>query len=63
MPKLLHRLYMTALSEVAQIFHLGADICNCKSSANEWCMIECESKKADKGLIYIVKSIGPRTEP
>ena len=38
------------------------DICNCKSSANEWCMIECESIMADKGLIYMVKSIGPRTE-
>ena len=35
----------------------GADICNCKSSANEWCMIECESIMADKGLIYMVKSI------
>ena len=41
----------------------GADICNCKSSANEWCMIECESIMADKGLIYMVRSIGPRTEP
>ena len=41
----------------------GADICNCRSSANEWCMIECESIMADKGLIYMVKSIGPRTEP
>ena len=41
----------------------GADICNCKSSANEWCMIECESIMADEGLIYMVKSIGPRTEP
>ena len=41
----------------------GADICNCKSSVNEWCMIECESIMADKGLIYMVKSIGPRTEP
>ena len=41
----------------------GADNCNCKSSANEWCMIECESIIADKGLIYMVKSIGPRTEP
>ena len=27
------------------------------------CMIECESIMADKGLIYMVKSIGPRTEP
>ena len=41
----------------------GADICNCKSSANEWCMIECKSIMADKGLIYMVKSIGPRIEP
>ena len=30
----------------------GADICSCKSSANEWCMIKCESIMADKGLIY-----------
>ena len=28
----------------------GAAICNCKSSANEWCMIECESIMADKRL-------------
>ena len=41
----------------------GADICNCRSSANEWCMTECESITADKGLIYMVKSIGPITEP
>ena len=41
----------------------GADICICKSSVNELCMIECESIMADKGLIYMVKSIGPRTEP
>ena len=41
----------------------GADICNCRSSASEWCMIECESMMADKGLIYKVKSIEPRTEP
>ena len=31
-----------------------ADISNCMSSANEWCMIECESIMADKGLIYMV---------
>ena len=37
----------------------GADICNCKLSANEWCMIECDSIMADKGLIYMVKRIGP----
>ena len=41
----------------------GAYICNCKSSANEWCMIECESIMAGKSLIYMVKRIGPRTEP
>ena len=41
----------------------GADICGCKSSANACCVIECESIMADKGLIYMVKSIGPRTEP
>ena len=29
----------------------GADICNCKS-ANEWCMIECESIMTDKGLVH-----------
>ena len=39
----------------------GTDICSCKSSANEWCMIECESIMADKGLIYMAKSIGLRT--
>ena len=41
----------------------GGDICNRKSSANEWCIIMCESIMADKVLIYIVKSIGPRIEP
>ena len=41
----------------------GAYIFNCKSPANELCMIECESIMANKGLIYIAKSIGPRTEP
>ena len=40
----------------------GADISNCKSSENEWCMIECESIMADKRLIYKVKRIGLRTE-
>ena len=37
----------------------GADIYNCKSSANEWCVIVCESIMADKGLVHMVKSIGP----
>ena len=41
----------------------GANICSCMSSVNEWCMIECESIMADKGLIYIVKRIGPSTDP
>ena len=45
------------------ILSWGADICNCKSSANEWCMIECESIMADKGITYMVKRIGPITEP
>ena len=40
-----------------------ADICNCMSSAVECCMIECESIMADNSLIYMVKSIEPRTEP
>ena len=40
----------------------GAYICNCKSSANEWCVIDCMSIVADKGLIYMVNSFGPRTE-
>ena len=39
----------------------GADICICMSSANEWCMIECEPIMASRALIYMVKSIGPRT--
>ena len=39
-----------------------ADICNCTSSANEWCMIECESIMADIGLICMVKRTGPRTD-
>ena len=47
----------------SDILSVGADICNCKSSANEWCMIECKSIMAGKGLAFMVKSIGPRTEP
>ena len=42
---------------------LSEDICNCKTLTNEWCVIECESIMADKGLIYMMKSIGRRTEP
>ena len=40
----------------------GSYICNCKSSANECCVI-VESIMEDKVLIYMVKRIGPRTEP
>ena len=36
---------------------------NEKSSANESCVIECESIMADKGLICMEKRIGPITEP
>ena len=27
----------------SDIISEGADTCNCKSSVNEWCMIECQS--------------------
>ena len=40
----------------------GADICDCKSPANDWCMIEYVSIMVDRGLVYMVKSIGSRTE-
>ena len=45
-----------------EISSWGADICSCSSSPNELCVIECESIMADKGLIYVKKRIGPRTE-
>ena len=48
---------------LAQIFYQGADICNCKSSAIEWCMIEFEAIMSDKRLIYMIKGKRPRTEP
>ena len=51
------------VSSSSAILSGEADICNCKSSANEWCLIECESIMAEKGLTYMVKGIGPRTEP
>ena len=41
----------------------GADICSWKSSACELRTMECEYIEAYKGLIYMVKGIGPRTEP
>ena len=45
------RLRITGIERsTSGILSEGADICNCKSSANEWCMIECESIIADKGL-------------
>ena len=40
----------------------GADICNCRSSANEWCLIECESIMVDKALTYMEKSTGSRSD-
>ena len=39
------------------------EMSNEKSSANESCVIECESIMADKGLICMEKRIGPITEP
>ena len=55
---------LTDLFNSSLAFHIfpsgEADICSCKSSENEWCMMECETIMADKGLIYMVKSIGPR---
>ena len=47
---------------ISDIWSWVADICNCMSTANEWCMIECELIRAGKGLVYMVKSIGPITE-
>ena len=41
---------------------MGADVCSCMFSGSEWCMIECESIMAVKVIIYMVRSIGPRTE-
>ena len=38
----------------------GVGTCNCKSSASEWCMIECESIMEGNGLMYMKIS---RTEP
>ena len=40
-----------------------ADIYDCKSSANNWCVIEREPMMVDEGLIYMDKSIRPRTHP
>ena len=40
----------------------GAEICYCRSSASEWCMIECESTMSDEGLIYMVTCIRPRPD-
>ena len=44
------------------MFSGGADICDCKSSENELCMVECVFIMADNGLIYMEKSIGPMAE-
>ena len=42
----------TSLHRVKYLIYLvmGVDICSCNSSANEWCMIECKSIMADKGV-------------
>ena len=48
---------------ISDILFWGADISSCKSSANKWCVIECESTMTEKGIACMVKSIGPRTEP
>ena len=34
----------------------AVDICNCKSSAIEWCVTECRSIMVDKGLMYMEKN-------
>ena len=36
-------------------------MCNCKLSANEWCVIGHKSILVNKGLIYMQKRIGSRT--
>ena len=33
----------------SRILSGGANICNCKSSENEWCVIECETIMEEKG--------------
>ena len=40
----------------------GADICNCKASKTVLCVIECELKTVEKGLMYIKKCTGQKTE-
>ena len=42
---------------------MGAAICDCKTSANEWCMKECESIMVDKGITYMVKTIVKELNP
>ena len=57
---LMHDLIERSISDISSG---GVDICSCNLSANEWCMIEIESIMADKALVYMVRSMGPRTEP
>ena len=38
---------------------LGVHICDCKSSANECSVIECESMIVDTGLMHMQKETGP----
>ena len=35
----------------SDIFSGRGDICNCMSSANDWCVIGCESTMVEKGLM------------
>ena len=41
----------------------GVDICNSRSSENEWYMIGCESVMADNGLIYMGGKYGHEVNP
>ena len=52
---------MTTLSEVAQIFYQGEQTSVIVS--HQQMNGACESIVTDRGLVYMVKSIGPRTEP
>ena len=40
----------------------GSDIHSCRSSGNEHCLIMCEAIMVVKGLMYMVKSVGPIAE-
>ena len=38
-------------------------MCNCKSSTDEWCVIEYQSIIVDKRIMFKEKSIGSGTKP